>query len=74
MLLQTWAQAHLDATRAAVIMAMEPVWAAGFAVGLGGESLSVRMIIGGLAILSAMYLVELAPRRAVLVPNLEDTG
>ena len=33
MLLQTWAQAHLEASRAAVIMAMEPVWAAGFAVG-----------------------------------------
>ena len=43
-------------------MAMEPVWAAGFAVALGGESLTLRMIIGGLAILSAMYLVELAPR------------
>lgn len=74
MLLQTWAQAHLDASRAAVIMAMEPVWAAGFAVGLGGEEVTARMIIGGLAILSAMYLVELAPRRAALVRSLEDTG
>jgi drug/metabolite transporter (DMT)-like permease len=74
MLLQTWAQAHLDASRAAVIMAMEPVWAAGFAVGLGGEELTARMIIGGLAILSAMYLVEFAPRRSALVRSLEDTG
>ena len=63
MVLQTWAQARVEPTRAAVIMAMEPVWAAGFAVALGGESLTLRMIIGGLAILSAMYLVELAPRR-----------
>jgi drug/metabolite transporter (DMT)-like permease len=62
MFLQTWAQAHLDASRAAVIMAMEPVWAALFAVTLGGESITARMIIGGLAILAAMYLVELAPR------------
>ncbi len=28
---QTWAQAHLSATRTAVIMTMEPVWAAFFA-------------------------------------------
>ena len=62
MVLQTWAQARVEPTRAAVIMAMEPVWAAGFAVALGGESITVRMIIGGLAILAAMYLVELAPR------------
>jgi drug/metabolite transporter (DMT)-like permease len=62
MVLQTWAQARVEPTRAAVIMAMEPVWAAGFAVALGGESMTVRLIIGGLAILTAMYLVELAPR------------
>lgn len=62
MFLQTWAQAHVEATRAAVIMAMEPVWAAAFAVTLGGEKVTVRMVIGGLAILSAMYLVEVAPR------------
>jgi len=58
MVLQTWAQAHIEASRAAVIMAMEPVWAAAFAVALGGESITGRMIIGGLAIVSAMYLVE----------------
>ena len=58
MVLQTWAQAHIEPSRAAVIMAMEPVWAAAFAVALGGETITLRMIIGGLAILSAMYLVE----------------
>ncbi|HET9647184.1 MAG TPA: DMT family transporter [Microlunatus sp.] len=62
MVAQTWAQARIDASRAAVIMALEPVWAALFAVTLGGESITARMIIGGLAILSAIYLVELAPR------------
>jgi drug/metabolite transporter (DMT)-like permease len=64
MVLQTWAQARVEASRAAVIMAMEPVWAAAFAVAFGGESLTGRMIIGGGAILAAMYLVELAPKRA----------
>ena len=63
MVLQTWAQAHIEPSRAAVIMAMEPVWAGAFAVALGGESITARMIIGGLAIVSAMYLVERPQRR-----------
>jgi drug/metabolite transporter (DMT)-like permease len=63
MVLQTWAQAHIEPSRAAVIMAMEPVWAAAFAVALGGESITLRMIIGGLTIVSAMYLVERPQRR-----------
>jgi drug/metabolite transporter (DMT)-like permease len=62
---QTWAQAHLPPTRAAIIMTMEPVWAASFAVLLGGESLTARMLVGGSLVLAAMYLVELSPRRKV---------
>ena len=64
MVLQTAAQARIEPSRAAVIMAMEPVWAAGFAVAVGGESVTARMVVGGLAILSAMYLVELVPRQS----------
>jgi drug/metabolite transporter (DMT)-like permease len=60
MMLQTWAQAHLSATRAAIVMTLEPVAAAAFAVGFG-ESLTARMVLGGLLVLGAMYLVELAP-------------
>ena len=60
MLGQTWAQAHLPATRAALIMTTEPVFAAGFAVLLGGEALTVTLLVGGGCILAAMYLVELA--------------
>lgn len=63
MVLQTWAQARVEPARAAVVMAMEPVWAAAFAVAFGGERLTYRMVTGGVAILAAMYLVELAPRR-----------
>ncbi len=62
---QTWAQAHLSSTRAAIIMTMEPVFAAFFAVLFGGESLTARMLIGGALVLAAMYLVELSPRRKV---------
>jgi drug/metabolite transporter (DMT)-like permease len=64
-LAQTWAQAHMAPTRAAIIMTMEPVFAAFFAVLLGGESLEARMLIGGSLVLTAMYLVELAPRRKI---------
>jgi drug/metabolite transporter (DMT)-like permease len=63
MVLQTWAQAHIEPSRAAVIMAMEPVWAAAFAVALGGETITARMVMGGLAIVSAMYLVERPQRQ-----------
>ena len=62
---QTWAQGHLPPTRAAIIMSTEPVFAALFAVLLGGESATVRMLVGGLLVLAAMLLAELAPRRKV---------
>ena len=60
---QTWAQAHLPATRAAIVMTLEPVFAAGFAVLFGGESLTARMVLGGAMVLAAMYAVELVGRR-----------
>lgn len=60
---QTWAQAHMSATRAAIVMTLEPVFAAGFAVALGGESATGRMLVGGALVLVAMYAVELLARR-----------
>ncbi len=45
MLMQTWAQAHLPATRAAIVMTTEPVFAAGFAVALGSDVLTWRMLV-----------------------------
>ncbi|WP_028635964.1 DMT family transporter [Nocardioides sp. URHA0032] len=62
---QTWAQAHLSATRTAIVMSMEPVFAAFFAVLFGGESFTVRMVTGGVLVLTAMLIVELGPRRKV---------
>ncbi|TDD19585.1 DMT family transporter [Kribbella turkmenica] len=63
LIVQTWAQAHLTPTRAAIAMTMEPVFASGFAVLFGSESVTWRILVGGALVLSAMYLVELAPRR-----------
>lgn len=64
MLVQTWAQAHLSPTRAAIVMTMEPVFAAGFAVTFGHDALTWRMLAGGALVLAAMYLVELVPSRS----------
>ena len=63
MLMQTWAQAHLPATRAAIVMTTEPVFAAAFAVAFGSDVVTWRMLCGGGLVLAAMYLVELMPRR-----------
>ena len=62
---QTWAQAHLPPTRTAIIMSMEPVFAAFFAVLLGGESITLRMVVGGAMVLAAMLVVEMVPRRRI---------
>lgn len=61
-LVQTWAQAHLPPTRAAVIMTMEPVFGGVFAVVVGGESLGPRALVGAALVLAAMLLTELGPR------------
>lgn len=63
LLTQTWAQSKISATSAAVVMTMEPVFASFFAVLFGGESLTLRLAIGGSLILSAMLLTELTPSK-----------
>lgn len=60
--IQTWAQSHMDPTRAAVILSFEPVFAGIFGVLVAGDILTWRIVLGGLLILIAIYLVELAPR------------
>jgi drug/metabolite transporter (DMT)-like permease len=55
---QTWAQAHLAPTRAAVIMTMEPVFSGIFAVSVAGEHLGLRALTGAVLVLGAMLLAE----------------
>ena len=74
LVVQTWAQAHLAATRAAIIMTMEPVFAALFAVLFGGEVLGLRVVLGGTLVLAAMYLAELGPRRPGEQDVAEEVG
>ncbi len=60
---QTWAQAHMPPTRAAVLMTMEPVFSGVFAVGVAGEAFGLRAAAGALLVLAAMVLTEVGPRR-----------
>ena len=59
---QAWAQSALTATTAAVVMTMEPVFAAVIAAGLGGETLPALAWLGGLLVVSSMFVAELGPR------------
>lgn len=58
-IVQTWSQAHMSATKVAVILTMEVVFAAIFARVFGGEILSLRHATGGLMMVVAMYLIVL---------------
>ena len=56
-IVQTWSQAHMNSTKVAVILTMEVVFAALFAVAFGGESLTLQVSLGGVMVLLAMYLI-----------------
>lgn len=56
-IIQTWAQAHMSPTKVAVILTMEVVFAALFALIFGGERLTVQSSIGGVMVVTAMYLI-----------------
>lgn len=56
-IVQTWSQAHMNSTKVAVILTMEVVFAALFAVAFGGESLTLQVSFGGVMVLLAMYLI-----------------
>ena len=58
-LVQTWAQALVSPTRAAVVMTMEPVFAGIFGVVIGGNRLTSQVIAGAICILVAMFMVQI---------------
>jgi drug/metabolite transporter (DMT)-like permease len=60
---QTWAQSLVSATRAAVVMTMEPVFAGLFAVVIGGNQLTLRTLGGAACILAAMFIINLKSGR-----------
>jgi drug/metabolite transporter (DMT)-like permease len=70
---QAWAQSALTATTAAVVMTMEPVFAALIAATVGDERLPTVGWLGGMLIVSSMFVAELGPRECcdALAPRVE---
>ncbi len=64
---QTWGQSHVDATRAAVIFTMEPMFAGIFGVWIDHDPMTVRIISGAGLIFAAMFISEFAPKRSRVV-------
>jgi len=62
-IVQTWSQAHMSATKVAVILTMEVVFAALFAILLGGERLTLQTAFGGILVVVAMYLIVLKEQK-----------
>jgi drug/metabolite transporter (DMT)-like permease len=58
-IIQTWSQAHMTSTKVAVILTMEVVFAAVFAVIFGGERLTLQIALGGALVVGAMYMIVL---------------
>lgn len=58
-LVQTWSQSKMDATVVAVVLTLEVVFAALFAVIAGQEMLTIRAITGGALIFAAMLLMQI---------------
>ncbi len=56
-MVQTWSQAHISSTKVAVILTMEVVFAALFAVIFGGETIRLQALFGGLLVLVAMFAI-----------------
>jgi drug/metabolite transporter (DMT)-like permease len=59
--IQTWAQKHIDASRTALIIAMEPAWAVAAAVVLAGQRFGLLQAAGAALVLAAIVGHELAP-------------
>ena len=60
-LVQTTVQQHIPAARTAIILTMEPVFAALFGYWLAGDRLVTLQILGALMILSALVIGEVVP-------------
>jgi drug/metabolite transporter (DMT)-like permease len=64
-MVQTWSQAHMTPTKVAVILTMEVVFAAVFALLFGGESLSFQAAIGGILVVIAMFAIVIKDEEEV---------
>lgn len=61
-LVQTWAQSIISSTTVAVLLTTEVFFAALFSVISGTESLTFRVLIGGILVTAGMYLILLTDK------------
>lgn len=64
LLLQTWGQAQVTATRSAIIFTLEPVWGAIFSVIIVADVITPPIAFGGGLIICAMLVSELGAYRS----------
>lgn len=75
--LQNWAQARTTPTRTAVILTMEPVFAAFIAWMAGVERLPPTAWLGGVLIIGGMLIAEIRPRKKAegnVLPTPDDSN
>ncbi len=66
---QTWAQSHMDASRVAIILTSDVVFAAAIAVAVGQEVLSLQVFIGGVILVASMLVVEWPTKKTASVES-----
>lgn len=64
MLAQTWAQAHMSPTKAAIVFTAEPVFATLFGVAFHQDPITLRFVLGAGLVVGSMLLAELGPRHS----------
>lgn len=69
-ILQMYGQKYTSETRASIFMSMEALWGTVFSVIFIGEPMTLRLILGGAVIFTAILISEIKPwRRKVLNPD-----
>lgn len=71
LVVQSWAQSRISATRAAIAYTLEPAFAALFAF-WGGEHVGLAVLGGGAFVVVAMGLSELAPQPVAPRPAMQE--
>ena len=70
-LVQTWTQSIIDASRVAIVLTSEVVFAAVISVLVGQEVLAIQTVVGGAIMLIAMLVAEWPGKRADAIVPLE---
>jgi len=72
-MVQAWGQLHVPATTASIIYTLEPVFAAIGGIIVFGDPITLPIVAGGVLILSASWLSEVADRRGrdLATPHVE---